>query len=102
MNRIRIACFVLMFTAAGLAGALVTLIAQQSDNPAQAELVVSTQGFVVLTAKIGNGEDGLYLLNSSTGDLIIYGTDGRSRMEPLAAENFAGGGGGGNRRGGGR
>ncbi|MEM7680917.1 MAG: hypothetical protein AAF288_03080 [Planctomycetota bacterium] len=73
-----------------LAGCVTVLGLQRwSDEPAQASVVVTGQGFTALTAITRSGEESLFFLNSQ-GELIIYNTTARRQgLVPLRVIDIA-------------
>jgi hypothetical protein len=50
---------------------------------ASAELSISGQGYSVVTAKVQNGGDGVYILDNRTGRFAVFTYDnGSRRLEP--------------------
>lgn len=99
MNRIQTACYSLIASAAVLAG----LILVQLDGPAgtaMASEAIKHNNLSIVTAQIRSGEEGLFVLDSTTGRLIIYRLESaRQRFELIASgdigELFTRGAGGG-------
>ncbi len=69
MNRIQLACYALTASAFVLAG-LLTL--NHQPNEAQASEVITQQGFTLMTALTAEDEESLFILNNSSGNLLVY------------------------------
>lgn len=76
-------------TAGLLAGLLVAALMTSSEPEAKASMVVSRDAFTVMTANIREGEDGLFVLDGRTGNLVVYRNDGRDELEALGATNVS-------------
>ncbi|MEM1108896.1 MAG: hypothetical protein AAGH99_09430 [Planctomycetota bacterium] len=73
MNRIQTACYCLIASALVLSGLLVVQLSERVEpNEAEASLVIARENFTLLTAPIRNGEEGLFVLDNSTGTLLVY------------------------------
>ena len=100
MNRTQVACYSLLASAMLLAGLLVTQLGDRMSNTAHGDMVNSQQNVTVMTAATRNAEESLFVLDNSSGALLIYTPDiQRERMNLArvisARRIFAGGGGGG-------
>ncbi len=57
---------------------------------ASAELSIQGQGYTVVTAKVQNGGDGVYILDNRTGRLAVFTYDnGSRRLEPRTVRPLA-------------
>ena len=100
MTRVQVACYCLIASAFVLAGMLVTQLGGSVEPKANAELLVSQQNFSMMTAEAREGDEALYILDNTTGTLLVYRMNlGQKRMELGATlgmnQLFGGGGGGG-------
>jgi hypothetical protein len=76
MNRIQVACYCLMASAFVLAGLLVAAVSGGGFTPrAEAGLVVSHTNFTVMTARTRVDEEALFVLENTSGKLLIYSVD---------------------------
>lgn len=56
---------------------------------ASAELSIVGQGYTVVTAKVQNGGDGVYILDNRTGRIAIFTYDnGSRRLEPRTVRSL--------------
>ena len=100
MNRIQTACYCLIASALVLSGLLVVQLSEEvGPNEAEASLVIARENFTLLTAETRQGEESLFVLDNTTGTLLIYRLDISSKKMELAGglpldEIFSGGGGG--------
>ena len=71
--------------------ALVLIVANCLVPPkASAELSISGQGYSVVTAKVQNGGDGVYILDNRTGRFAVFTYDNNSRrLEPRTVRPLA-------------
>ncbi len=71
--------------------ALVLIIGNCLVPPkASAELSIQGQGYTVVTAKVQNGGDGVYILDNRTGRLAVFTYDnGSRRLEPRTVRPLA-------------
>ncbi|MFW6031970.1 MAG: hypothetical protein ACOCTI_01190 [Phycisphaeraceae bacterium] len=88
MNRTRFACYCLLASAFVLGGLLVFQIGTHSR--AEAEMLVASDDVLIMTAKIDvdsdGPEEGLFILEGSTGRLVLYTADLRDdQIEPAEA-----------------
>lgn len=85
MNRIQTACFCLIASALVLSGLLVVQLAEKtSPNEAEASLVIARENFTLLTAETRSGEESLFVLDNTSGTLLIYSLDISSKKLELA------------------
>jgi hypothetical protein len=104
MNRIPLACTCLIASAVVLSGLLIVqLSGELGPTPARAEMVIARENFTLLTAQTRDGEEALFVLDNTTGTLLVYRLDiGRDQMIPAGGlrldEIFADGGERGNDR----
>lgn len=88
MNKLNLAAVLLTVSAAFLAGMITMKAVQSPSSQANAEMVVSGKSFVALTCRIEDNNEGLFLLDAGSGDLVVYTTD-RDGITPLGYENMA-------------
>ena len=71
--------------------ALVLIVANCLVPPkASAELSITAQGYSVVTAKVQNGGDGVYILDNRTGRFAVFTYDNNSRrLEPRTVRPLA-------------
>ena len=71
--------------------ALVLVVANCLVPPkASAELSINGQGYTVVTAKVQNGGDGVYILDNRTGNFAVFTYDNNSRrLEPRTVRPLA-------------
>ena len=71
--------------------ALVLIVANCLVPPkATAEVSISGQGFSVVTARVQNGGDGVYILDNRTGRFAVFTWDNNSRrLEPRVVRPLA-------------
>lgn len=105
MNRIQLACICLIASAVVLSGLLVVQLSQRvGPNEAEAALVIARENFTLLTAETRSGEESLFVLDNTTGTVMIYRLDiSKEQLVPAKGlrlnEIFSDGdGGGGDRR----
>ncbi|MEM6853492.1 MAG: hypothetical protein AAF593_03700 [Planctomycetota bacterium] len=73
MNRIQTACYCLIASAVVLSGLLVVQLSQRVEpNTADAALVIARENFTLLTAEVRSGEEALFILDNTTGTLLVY------------------------------
>lgn len=105
MDRIRLACYGLIASAFVLAGLLFVSLDGRLNSTAEADMLIARNNFTLMTARTRDGVESLFLLDNSTGRLLIYTLDGRdlklgANVELARIfERAAGGAAGGNRRG---
>ncbi|MEM8739671.1 MAG: hypothetical protein AAGG38_14505 [Planctomycetota bacterium] len=107
MNRIQTACYCLIASALVLSGLLVVQLSERVEpNEADATLVIARDNFTLLTAETRSDEESLFVLDSTSGTLLVYRFDisrgelvpsGGLRLEQVF-EGRVGGGGRGDRR----
>ncbi|MEX0653588.1 MAG: hypothetical protein WDZ31_06385 [Phycisphaeraceae bacterium] len=90
MNRIQLACFSLVASAFLLAGLLVVQLGDRHDaglsSAAYGGQVIARENFTLLTATTREDEEALFVLENSSGRLVIY------RLDPARNElQLAGG-----------
>ena len=107
MNRIHTTCCCLIASAVVLSGLLIVQLGQRYDNRAEASLVIARDNFSLLTAQTRGNEESLFILDNTSGTLLVYHLNvARKRMElvdglkleTLFAEAGRGGGNSDNRR----
>jgi hypothetical protein len=84
MTRIQVACYSLMASAFVLAGLLVVNL-DLGGAPAQAEMVIARENFTLMTARTRENEESLFVLDNSTGRLLIYSLNAPRRQLQLVA-----------------
>lgn len=85
MNRTHTACYFLIASAMVLSGLLIVEIGRKTPaNEANAELVIARDNFTILTAETRSDEESLFVLDNTTGTLLIYRLDISSRELELA------------------
>ena len=108
MNRTQLASCCLIASAFCLAGLIFFNLDRGVMSSADAALVIKQGNLTMLTAQTRNDEDGLFIIDNQSGQLLIFINDtGRGRLEllervplaPLFADGGGGGGGGNDRRG---
>jgi len=73
MNRIQTACYCLMASAVVLSGLLVVQLSERvTPNEAEASLVIARENFTLLTAEVRDGEEALFVLDNTTGTMLVY------------------------------
>lgn len=105
MDRIRLACYGLIASAFVLAGLLFVSLDGRLNSTAEADMVIARENFTLMTALTRDGEESLFVLDNTTGKLLIYTLNlGRKQLELGANVNLvdvfnrgAGGAGGGGR-----
>lgn len=87
MKALPLACWSLTASAVVLASLLaVGLSDRTTPNTAQAEMVIAREGFTILTAETRDGEESLFVLDNSSGTLIVYRLNvGKEQLEPAGA-----------------
>ena len=86
MTRIETACYALLASAFVLGGLLLYSAGGIFEQKAQAEMVIAQQSFSLMTAQTREGEEALFVLDNSTGALIVYRLNvGRKRLELATA-----------------
>ncbi|MEM9883639.1 MAG: hypothetical protein AAF800_12055 [Planctomycetota bacterium] len=97
-----IACYALTASALVLSGMLLVTLAQRT-GPAEADaaMVIARQNFTLMTAATRSGEESLFVLDNTTGTLLVYRLDiSREQLVPGGGirldEVFSGGNAGGN------
>jgi hypothetical protein len=85
MNRTQLACLCLIASAMVLSGLLVVQLSQRvGPNAAEAALVIARENFTLLTANTREDEDSLFVLDNSTGTLLVYRLDlARDALVPV-------------------
>ncbi len=82
MNRIHTACWCLIASAIVLSAMLVTRLSDNVRNDAEASLVISRDTYSLMTAKTRGDEESLFILDNSSGMLLVYNLNvQRGRME---------------------
>lgn len=71
MKRIEMACFSLAASAFVLAGILMVQLGSLSSQ-AKANMVIDRETFAVMTARTSNNDESLFIVDNSTGELLIY------------------------------
>ena len=73
MTRLHIACLCLVASALVLSGLLVVQVSQRTEpNEAEAALVIARENFTLLTAPTRDDEEALFVLDNSSGMLLVY------------------------------
>lgn len=90
MTRIQLACYCLLGSAFVLAGLLLTRLDLNFGNQAQAEMVIARENFTIMTAASRDGEESLYVLDNTTGRLMIYTLNVPRKQFVLAANEDIG------------
>ncbi|MEM9419815.1 MAG: hypothetical protein AAGA25_12315 [Planctomycetota bacterium] len=73
MNRIQTACYCLIASALVLSGLLVVQLSERVEpNSAEASLVIARENFTLMTAEVRNGEEALFVLDNTSGTLLVY------------------------------
>ncbi|MEL7087267.1 MAG: hypothetical protein AAGL98_02305 [Planctomycetota bacterium] len=86
MNRIQTVCYCLIASALVLSGLLVVQLAEKtSPNEAEASLVIARENFTLLTAEVRDEEEALFVLDNTSGTLLIYRLNISSKNMELAA-----------------
>jgi len=103
MSRTQLACYCLIAPALLLGGMLVTQLGGRAESTANAEMVLAQQNFALMTAEAREDDEALYVLDNTTGQLLVYRMDlGNRRMELGASismnQLFGGSGAGGGPR----
>lgn len=97
MNRIQTACYCLIASAVVLSGILVVQLSERVEpNAAEAAMVIARENFTLLTAEVRSGEEALFVLDNTTGTLLVYRLEvSRGSLQPAGgirlAEIFDGG-----------
>ncbi len=97
MNRIQVACFSLIASAFILTGLLITQLGSHGlESTANAEMVLAQRNFTIMTAETRQDEEALFIMDNSSGSLLIYTLDltqGRLELNRAIDMNrvFAGG-----------
>ncbi|MEM6459669.1 MAG: hypothetical protein AAF710_09805 [Planctomycetota bacterium] len=79
-----IACYALTASALVLSGMLLVTLSQRT-GPAEADaaMVIARQNFTLMTAATRSGEESLFVLDNTTGTLLVYRLDvGREQLVP--------------------
>ncbi|MEM7626039.1 MAG: hypothetical protein AAF333_10465 [Planctomycetota bacterium] len=85
MNRIQTACYCLIASALVLSGLLVVQLSEEvGPNEAEATLVIARENFTLLTAETREDEESLFILDNTTGTVLIYRLDIASKKMELA------------------
>lgn len=94
MNAIQTACCCLIASACVLAGLLVVQISERTEpNTAEAAQVIARENFTLLTAKTRDSEEALFVLDNSTGVLLVYALNvSGKQLEWVGSLPLAGGG----------
>lgn len=84
MNRIQTACYCLIASAVVLSGLLVMQLSERVEpNEAEAALVIARDNFTLLTAEVRNGEEALFILDNTTGTMLVYRLEvSRGSLQP--------------------
>lgn len=86
MNRIQTACYCLIASALVLSGLLVVELSKKtSPNEAEASMVIARENFTLLTAETRRDEESLFVLDNSSGTLLVYRLDLSDERMELAA-----------------
>ena len=73
MTRLHAACLCLVASALLLSGLLIVQVAQRTEpNKAEAALVIARDNFTLLTAPTRDQEEALFVLDNSSGMLLVY------------------------------
>jgi len=82
MNRIQTACYCLIASAVVFSGLLIAQLASRAEpNAAEASMVIARENFTLLTAETRDGEESLFVLDNTTGTLLVYRIEvGRKQM----------------------
>ncbi|MEE9404725.1 MAG: hypothetical protein V3V20_07520 [Algisphaera sp.] len=85
MNRIHTTCCALTASALVLAGMLLISLGRQTQaNEAHASQVIARDNFTLMTAQTRSNEESLFVLDSTSGVLLVYRLDvSRESMEPV-------------------
>lgn len=90
MNRIHLACWALIASAFALAGLLCIKLDGKVAQPAEAGVVVTRDTFTLLTAKTKDDEEALFVLENTTGRLMVYRLNLANRRLELASSALMG------------
>lgn len=90
MNRIQIACWALIASAFALTGLLCVKLDGKVAQKAEAGVVITRDSFTLLTAKTRENEEALFVLENSTGRLMIYTLNLTNRRLELSASALVG------------
>ena len=84
MNRIQTACYCLIASAVVLSGLLVVQLSERVEpNEAEASLVIARENFTLLTAEVRSGEEALFVLDNTSGTLLVYRLEvARGSLQP--------------------
>ena len=97
MSRIQVACYCLIASAFLLGGMLVTQLGSRAESTADAQMVLAQQNFTLMTAEARENDEALYVLDNTTGQLLVYRMNlGQQRLElgaTISMNNLFGGGG---------
>ena len=82
MTRLHAACLCLVASSLLLSGLLIVQVAQRTEpNEAEAALVIARDNFTLLTAPTRDQEEALFVLDNSSGMLLVYRLEiGREQM----------------------
>lgn len=81
MDHVRLACYALIASAFVLAGLLFVTLDGRFESTAEAEMVIARDNFTLLTATTRGGEESLFVLDNTSGRLLIYTLDlGRQQL----------------------
>ncbi len=84
MNRIQTACYCLIASAVVLSGLLVVQLSHRVEpNEVEAALVIARENFTLLTAEVRSGEEALFILDNTTGTMLVYRLEiSRGSLQP--------------------
>ncbi|MBB6429083.1 hypothetical protein [Algisphaera agarilytica] len=84
MNRIQTACYCLIASALVLSGLLVVQLSERVEpNSAEAALVIARENFTLMTAEVRSGEEALFVLDNTSGTLLVYRLEiSRKSLQP--------------------